>query len=355
VAVCVSHLLLLGFLGLASLALLIGILAPFVATRLPTATFDAVSTAHILVMCLPMFVVAAFASLLEGPLQSSGSFLAPALLKALMPLGFAVGMLAGAKSDPIMWGLVGGHAGAVAQCFATALLVRRAGLSGVAQLRLQHRELPPFRAQYGYLMLAGSIAYLNPVINQWMAAPLGSGAVSTLSYATRLSSGVATLAVSSITPALLAQFSRIAASGERQALASSYKKSCLLVLAISIAAVICTWVLAGPVVRLLYQGDSLDAAESQAIVRFLCISILQVIPLSLGSCANAMLSATAHNRIFAWVGAMMVVVNVLGNLLFIRLFGLDGMAVSTIVMYCCSLTMIALYMTRNRVLALGQA
>ena len=49
----------------------------------------------------------------------------------------------------------------------------------------------------------------------------------------------------------------------------------------------------------------------------------------------------------------MVVTNVLGNLVFIRFFGLDGMAISTIVMYCCSMTLINVYLVRNRVLAMG--
>lgn len=352
-ASCISHLLLLAFAGFAGLALVIGVAAPFAAPLFENGHFDARATAHILAMCLPMFVVSGLAMMLEGPLQANGRFLAPAVLKALMPLGFACGLFAGAGSDPIVWGIVGGHLGAVAQCLSTAFLASRVGLSAPARWRLQRPELGAFRSQFGYLVLAGSIAYLNPVINQWMATPLGAGAVSTLSYATRLSSGVATLAVSSIMPALLAQFSRIAASSDRGALAASYRKSCALVLGISVAAVVGTWVLAEPVVRMLYQGDAIEHHETDAIVRFLRISILQLIPLSLGTCANAMLSATAHNRIFAWVGALMVVTNVLGNLVFIRFFGLDGMAISTIVMYCCSMTLINVYLVRNRVLAMG--
>jgi putative peptidoglycan lipid II flippase len=350
-ASCVAHLLLLSFLSLASLAIVLGMAAGFTAERFATATFDARATSHILVMCLPMFVVSAFATMLEGPLQAQGRFLSPVLAKTLMPLGFACGTLLGAGNDPIMWALVGGHIGAVAQCLLTAVQVSRAGLSAPARLRVDHPELHIFRSQFGYLALGGAIAYLNPLINQWMATPLGTGAVSTLSYASRLSAGVASLAVSSLTPALLAQFSQIAVSGNRRELAASYRNSCLLVLAISVAGVLCTWALANPVVKMLYEGDSLDAEQSQAIVQYLRISILHIIPLAVGCCANAMLSATSQNRILVWAGALLVGVNVVGNLIFMNVYGLNGMAISTIVMYCCSTLLITVYLFRTGVLA----
>jgi len=349
-AACVAHLLLLAFLGFAGLALLIGVSAPFAARWFPGVSFDAAATARVLVMCLPMFVVSAVAMMLEGPLQASGLFLAPALLKSLMPMGFACGLFLGVHSDSITYGLVGGSLGAVAQCLLTAAAAHRAGLSAPVHLHLKHAELPPLRVQFGYLLLAGSITYLNPLINQWMSTPLGTGAVSTLAYASRLSTGVSTLAISSTTPALLAQFSRLAAAGDRLNLTISYKKACLLMIGIGGAGVLGTWLLARPVVELLYQGKSLGPAQTDAIVQFLCISIVQLVPLALGTCAAAMLSATSQNRVFAPVGIILVSVNVLANLLFIHWFGLTGMALSTIVMYCCSLTVMNVYLVRQRII-----
>lgn len=326
------------------------LLQPMLAAKSPShATGGSLS---LLALCLPMFFVSAAAMLLEGPLQAEGRFLAPALLKISMPVGFAVGMILGAGTDPILYGLVGGQLGAVFQCLATAVLVRRAGLSAAVRPGLSHPQLPAFRQQYGYLLLAGAVTYFNPLVNQWMAAPLGTGAVSTFAYATRLSAGISSLAIGSITPTLLAQFSRSAAQTDRSSLSASYEKACLLMAWISCSGVLFTWLLAAPAVRLLYQGQALSLAQTLEIADFLSLSIVQLVPLSVGICAATMLSATAHNRLLVPIGVLLVSVNVIGNLAFTKVWGLYGLALSTILMYCCSMLVMNTYLLRKGLVAM---
>lgn len=348
-ALCLAHLVFVIFLGFFALMLLLG-LAGIAAAQLFTDTAINLSlVTQVLLMSLPMFLVSTIAMLLEGPLQTAGHFFAPALFKAFMPLGFACGIFWGAENDPVITGLIGGHIGAVLQCLCTAALSAHARWSARVQLKLPGSQISAFYKQYGYLLLSGSIAYLNPLVNQWMAAPLGAGAVSTLSYASRLSTGVATLAVSSIMPAFLTQFSALAANREPAKLREAYRSACMLVFAVSLAGVFATWVLAKPVVYFLYDGEGMEIAQLDAVIDFLKFSILQLVPLAVGTCAAVLLSATANNQIFTVVGVVLVAVNIIANLVFMRVWGLNGMAFSAFVMYCCSLLLMNFYLIRRGV------
>ena len=194
------------------LAVMAPVYGPFLAGRLHT---DAEALTTTLTWAvLPMAILSASAGLTEGPLQILGHYFWPALLRGALPLGVAVGAIVLGPTHGILGACYGGAIGALIQLGGTWALLRNYPAGHEIPHEQLARVTQEVRQQFGLLSAGVAIAYISPLIDQWMASFLGAGAVSVLSYANRIVVGAASLAASALSPGLLPHFSRLAARGE---------------------------------------------------------------------------------------------------------------------------------------------
>jgi putative peptidoglycan lipid II flippase len=197
------------------------------------------------------------------------------------------------------------------------------------------------------LVAASFLGTSTSVVDQSMAAMLGPGAVSSLNYGNKVVAllvGVASLALSN---AIFPRFSQLVVArdwaGARRTL-RTFEALAFAGGAIAAAAFI---VGSTPLVRLLFERGSFTRGDTAVVSRIQVCFLLQLPFNVAGMVAVRLLSALGKNQVLMVLGIVSVVVNVVGNLLFMRPLGVAGIALSTSVLFAVSCLLLVLSASRE--------
>jgi putative peptidoglycan lipid II flippase len=315
---------------------------------------SAAEFARIAAMSMPMFACAAFVELSLGPAQACGQFLIPNLLRLGMPLGLATGMLLGDDSDPIKASLLSGFAGALIASILAGRLLQRHGMPITSTGESAASQLPStVWQQYRALILATSIAYANPLVDQWMAKLAGIGAVAQLGYASRIVAGIAGIVAASVGPALLSRFSQQLTAGDSEKLRHLFilsSRSCIWAGCVAVAVI---WLSAEFVVGLVYTRGDFRTTDAEAVASLIKVYAVQLPFYWASIAAYTYISAAAMNRFFVQLGLSLFVANLVLNLLLIGRLGVHGIAISTVLVYALSLAMMWRFLSASGAVRIG--
>jgi putative peptidoglycan lipid II flippase len=101
------------------------------------------------------------------------------------------------------------------------------------------------------------------------------------------------------------------------------------------------------IIRIAFQRGAFKP-EDTALVSFIQqMYLLQVPFLVIGLLGVRLLVAMSRNHLLTFMSVVNLVVNVVGNLIFMRWFGAAGIALSTSVVYVVSMTMILVLVNRS--------
>jgi putative peptidoglycan lipid II flippase len=100
-------------------------------------------------------------------------------------------------------------------------------------------------------------------------------------------------------------------------------------------------------VRLVFQRGAFQAEDTLLVARIQQMYLLQVPFFVLGILGVRMLVALSKNHLLTIMAVVNLIVNVVGNLVFMRWFGVSGIALSTSVVYMVSMSMILILVARN--------
>jgi putative peptidoglycan lipid II flippase len=302
---------------------ILGILfAPFIARILVPGFADDLAKQDITILLLkimfPYALLICTVALFMGVLNSWNRFFAPAFAPVLLNVGMitATVLLVNQLELPVMALAIGVVAGGIMQVALQMPFLKKIG--HLPKLRFQFRD--PALKKIGRLMLPSllglSVYSLNVFINTNFASLLAPGSVSFLFYADRLMElpqGVFAIAVGA---ALLPSLSRQAASGDASGLVDSMNYAMRLVIIIILPASVGLYVLAEPIINVLFQRGRFDfhsTVQTAAALRFYIIGLvffaaLRVIVPTFYAMKDAMTPAL--------VGAGALVVNILCGLSF---------------------------------------
>jgi putative peptidoglycan lipid II flippase len=300
-----------------------------------------------LIAILPMYVMSTVVESAQGPLQVRGHFLVSGLLRLGLPLGIVAGALMSGGGS-IYGTAVGGTLAAL-------------GVMGAAAYYLSKEKMLPRGATHplpadirrmtidGYcaLMLANLIAGANPIINQWMASPLGPGAISQVGYANRLIVGVAALVLSALGPLLLIEFSKSVGTGDSNAIRRTYNQFTMATFWLGTLATVAIWLSSDLAVYLLYQRGAFKADDTRVVNQLLDVFALQLPFYWAGISGGTLVMALSLNRFFLLQGVILVAVNIVGNFALTRVIGVVGLALTTAIVSFAGFTMLQIYLTRR--------
>ncbi len=218
-----------------------------------------VAAAELAVVLFPYLVLVCLAAAFSATLQTFGRFLEPALSPVWLNLAM-IGLLGGAvwlgwaHEEPgrMRWLCAGVLLGGFLQMLVPALALAREGWrprfdlarsAGVRQIALL----------MGPTVLGSAIYLVNMAVSRAFGLSINEAAATVLNLATRLMElpiGVFAIAISTV---VFPQIARHAARGESAELAEAYRRGMRLILLINVPAAVGMAVLAGPVVRLLFE------------------------------------------------------------------------------------------------------
>jgi len=223
-------------------------------------------TAELMRIMLIGTVVFSLSGLLMGVLQSHESFLTPALAPALYQLGLIAGatVLSGLGARGLALGVVVGALAHLSIQIPALLRLRRPSPTSadVADARGDVRQV--LRLMLPRMIGLGATR-LNLVVNTRLASEMGVGAVSAFDQAFAILVLPIAMAGQAVGTALFPSISAAAARGELAAFGASLTRALRMVIAFAAPATAGLILLGQPLIRLLFERGSFNAASTSLV------------------------------------------------------------------------------------------
>ena len=281
-------------------------------------------------VALPASLVLLFVKTNTGVLNSHKSFALPSLGNLVLSVVFIVFVA-----------LLAGHFGIYAAVWATLLGAMVELLYSVAIRRRYVRYHPDAgfkdeRVKRSLRMalpvaIGISIEELNRIIDKAIASSLEEGSISALHYASKISSGISNLLISSISVVFYPEYAQKASEGDDKGLAETYGVSINLYLLIIVPLIAGGFFLREEIVSLVYGRGAFDAT-SLAMTAPLFVGYLACLLFTSvrQSCTN-FFNAYGETKIPAINTVIGVLLNVALNFLLSHFWGALGLVIATLI------------------------
>jgi putative peptidoglycan lipid II flippase len=331
----------IGLVALVSSALVVaGILLADPLVRLYAGGFREVPgkielTIRLTRIMFPFISLVAIAAVVMAMLNALHRFFVPALSPAMFNVAtiacavVAVPLAPRFGVEPIVAIAVGTLAGGLGQILLQWPFLRREGFHYRPVLDLQD----PWLREIGRLMLPGiaglAAVQINLFVNSWLAAGLGTGAVSWLDYAFRLMYMPIGLFGISIATASLPTIAGHAASSNDAGIRHAISSGLRMMLMLNLPATVGLVVLATPIVSLIFEHGRFTPADTAATAAALACYAPGLIGYSAVKLISPAFYAMGSSRVPLGASAASVFFNVALNLLLVRSLGHRGLALGT--------------------------
>lgn len=271
------------------------------------------------------------AGLYSAWLMSAGSHW-NTLLEGVPSLAVMAAVLITGGIEPLVWGTVFGMAAQVLAVGAPA--VRRGG-AALPRFALASPEWVPFRQAFGVVVAAQAIMSVTLVVDQFYAAGLGEGAISSVGYATRVLTLLIGIGATAITRATIPVFSSGHAAGSATLQHVAHRWT-LLVAGAGLLLVVSGWLLARPGIALLYERGTFTAADTEVVAGLFRIGLFQL-PFYFASLVLISLhSSRGRYGVLLATGVLGLAMKIAGNSVLVPHFGVEGLMWSGVAVYAAN-------------------
>lgn len=335
---------LLSNIGACSLVALLGISLPVLLFRpqlLPLlasgfAGSKQITTELLIGAVLALLPLWGLTSLWRAALTAHDKFAVPSLAPITKPALMLVAVLTLSWRWGVYSLVAGAYLGAFADLMVCGQALVRAGISPWP--RWHGFDVPLRRVLWQCAPLVGGMLMMGSttVVDQSMAAMLGGGSVSALNYANKLLTLPMWVGVHSMSVAVFPSFSKLSARrdwGEMRTVLSTYTR---LILLLSVPFTLLLYEYSEPLVKIIFGGGAFTGKDIHLVGRVQALLCLQLPFFALGILYVRAISAIKRNQILMWGTAISVTANAGLNVLFMRMMGLPGIALSTSVVYVLS-------------------
>ncbi|MFW5734083.1 MAG: murein biosynthesis integral membrane protein MurJ [Oceanidesulfovibrio sp.] len=285
-------------------------------------------TRQLAVILGSLLVISPVNGLAHGVLQSERRFFLSSLLPALSHVAAFTALFAAGEHATVTLLAVAVAAGLALETAALAVLLKMRGLlltpgrfSGPRERRLLSHA--------GRLALASMFMSCTVLVDRAMAAVLGEGSVAALSYGDRVPNLIRGLGSVALATAVLPFYSEQAAAGDWRGARRVLNRFTLLALAAGVPITIAAVAFSEDIIRLLFVRGEFDAADAALVSQVQTAYLFQA-PTNLAAAVSMrLLAAFGRTGAIARATATALAVNVVGNLVLMRFFGVAGIAWST--------------------------
>lgn len=283
----------------------------------------------------------------SGLLAAERRYAVSALAPIAQPLAMALAILIGGSSLGVGILVVGLLAGTAVQGAILVYAMRRVQLptfvwratrdvSSTTRLALSR-----VRTQYVPAVAGTVLMSATTVVDHTMATWLPAGSISALGFGTKLSSVMMSVGAIALSTTLLPHFSEMVAREEWAGIRRVVRRVALVILATTIPVTIIGVFAGESIVRLLFQRGAFTAAETVIVAKVQSAYLLQLPVHLLGILYVRLISSLQANRLLTIGSAVNLTVNIGLNVVFMRWFGVAGIALSTAGVYAVSCAYLA--------------
>lgn len=245
-----------------------------------------------------------------------------------LAIALAVLMLPGGI-EPLVWGTLAGFA-----FHLTSLAIPLASRGEIEPPRFtrQSPHWSPFWQGFGIMLAGQAVMSFVGIIDQFFAAHLGTGAIATLSYANRILALILGLGATAVSRATLPVFSKTEAQGGAQGhrLASHWVR---LLFLLGVIAMIVAWGSARWAVQLLFERGAFTLQDTLAVTGVLRYGLVQLPFYFAALVLVSYVSSQRRYTLLFWSGVIGLGSKIIGNMVLIQLFGINGIAMAWALVY----------------------
>jgi putative peptidoglycan lipid II flippase len=194
----------------------------------------------------------------------------------------------------------------------------------------------------GGVLLMGSLE----LVDNSMASMLESGSVSALSYGTRVSLAVMGMSSIALGTVVLPRFSRLVVAQEWHEIRKIVRTFNRLIVIASIPVVAAIVLFSEELIGIIYQRGAFTTEDTHLVSQVQSMHILQLPFYLMGILCARVISAAGKNQWLLIIAALSLMLNIAGNYLLMKLFGVAGIALATTIVVCFSWLMLNLLVTR---------
>ena len=290
-------------------------------------------TRELMFIMLPILPLSALNVSWRVLLNAEGRFSIAAISPALVPVATVIALISLTQRYGIFSLAIGTVVGAVAESILLAHSVWKSGAAMFAGFRTRSTDTPRVFAQYLPTATANLVMASSAVVDQSMAAMLGSGSVAILNYGTRLVTVVLAIGPAALGTVILPWLSRLHARGDGAQIRKTLIRYILISLAVTIPLTAILMVWSKGLIEILFQRGAFTISDTGSVARVQEFALLRV-PLSvLLALLLPTVASLQRNSLLLVVAVFSVIANVLLNLAFMQTLGVAGVALSTAIVH----------------------
>lgn len=294
-------------------------------------------TRHLLYVLLPLIALTGVTSNGTAVLNAGERFALPGALAVLPPIGALAFVLLLGNSWSVYSLAVGTVAGTGVQVAVLAWVAWSHGIDLTPRWFGFDPDLRCVIRQYVPMMAGALLLGSTDVVDQAMAAMLPGGSVAALGYARKIVSVLVVLGAIPLASASLPYFSDMVAKRAWDACRRTLRTVGGVVLLATVPVTLGLFVFAHPLVKILFQRGAFLPHDTDVVSHVEAWLALEIPFYLLCSLGLRLISALKRNGVIMGIAAVTSALNVVLNLMLMRIYGVAGIALSTaIVLFACS-------------------
>jgi putative peptidoglycan lipid II flippase len=302
------------------------LILPLVASSFPPAKLA--YTRKLLLLMIAVVPLSGLASTWRAVLNSEHQFAYSAAVPAITPLVSIFALLAAGKQYGVLAFAVATLTGGTLEAILACVGVKRMGYPVIPLWAGISPALRQIGAQYAPLVAVTLVMTGSALVDQSVAARLGSGSVAALSYGTRLLGVLMVIGPTAMGTAVLPHISATAVQAEPAALRRTLRHYGLFVFAVILPVTAGFIYFSEPIIRILFQKGAFDAAATHLVSTVQKAALLQLPIVVLLSLEIRLSSALKANRLLYRVAALSLLLTIVLDVLLVRWWGVVGIALA---------------------------
>jgi len=307
----------------------------------------ALLTRSLFFILLPLLALGGAINLWTAILNAQEHFALPTASALIPPIGTVLVLFLLNSSFGIYALAVGIITGSALQAGLLAFALRRRGIPVLPRWHGMDAGTRQIIDQYAPMLIGALLMSGTTLIDQSMAAWLGSGSVAAISYGNKLVAlilGIGTMVLGTV---MLPHFSQMVAVSDWIGVRRTLKTYVQLILVVTVPVTVCLVYFSADLVALVFERGAFTQADSQLVGQVQAFYLLQVPFYMVGILGVRLLSALRKNHILVMISGVNLVTNAVGNYLFMQYWGVAGIGLSTSMVYVISVGLIFSALSRQ--------
>jgi putative peptidoglycan lipid II flippase len=303
-----------------------GIFLPLLASSFPPGKLAV--TEQLLWVMIAVAPLSGLSSTWRAVLNSEHRFAFAAAVPLLTPVLSIVAIVVAGKQYGVTALALGTLAGGTLEAVFSGIGAKLAGYRVMPRWTGMSDALRQTALQYMPLVAVTLVMTGTALVDQGIAARIGSGSVAALSYGTRLLGVLVVIGPTAIGTAVLPHLSAGVVAGGPAAVRQSLRTYVLVVLGVILPVTAAIIYFSEPIVRILFQNGTFSVAATQLVAHVQQASLLQLPIVLLLALEIRLISALKENRLLYHVAVLSLLLTFVLDVLFMRWWGVVGIALA---------------------------